>query len=37
MSLLAPLHDIGKVGIRDAVLNKASALRQRQEIKLSTN
>jgi HD-GYP domain-containing protein (c-di-GMP phosphodiesterase class II) len=26
MSLLAPLHDIGKVGIRDAVLNKASAL-----------
>ena len=26
MSLLAPLHDIGKVGIRDAVLNKTSAL-----------
>ncbi len=26
VSLLAPLHDIGKVGIRDAVLNKPSAL-----------
>src|SRR4029450_1262773 len=26
MSLLAPLHDIGKVGIRDAILNKSSAL-----------
>jgi HD-GYP domain-containing protein (c-di-GMP phosphodiesterase class II) len=26
MSLLAPLHDIGKVGIRDAVLNKTSRL-----------
>jgi adenylate cyclase len=26
LSLLAPLHDIGKVGIRDAILNKSSAL-----------
>lgn len=26
ISLLAPLHDIGKVGIRDAVLNKPSPL-----------
>ena len=26
LSLLSPLHDIGKVGIRDAVLNKTSGL-----------
>lgn len=36
ISLLAPLHDIGKVGIRDAVLNKPSPLTSEEmgEMKL---
>lgn len=36
ISLLAPLHDIGKVGIRDAVLNKPSPLtpEEMEEMKL---
>lgn len=36
ISLLAPLHDIGKIGIRDAVLNKPSPLtaEEMQEMRL---
>ncbi len=34
LSLLAPLHDIGKIGIRDALLNKTSALTPDEVIEM---